>query len=413
MTTPNELAGLIERLRRQAKREAACYDAIPQCVSFVGVEDTASWQAADMLERLSPTEATEPLVERAKELLAQSFERSGEQGCADGVRRGKMPGHGTPLWMDQALSAICAALSSSISNAPTDSGEVVQAAKRETLADCLERILSERGAAAVMNDGETEGAVMRRVVRHNQALAQIVGEQWPTILAALRDHRLAFSRPEPLGDEALVERVAAAIEDVAPSHHIKLIGLIDGVSTYRLTVGDEEPREFVGVDAYSQASEHLGHLIRLARARAAITALYTLPAADGPRGFCNKCGYSGPLSNEEFLGQHKRPGDGQDCNYSAVAIPAPATDAGQSADSLVEAAKHMLVRGAEPTDAKTAEMARLALGRWLAWPDAARDGPVEVDNSKVCSWLQGVPAALAKAGQITSLSKSPSDGEGV
>lgn len=50
-----------------------------------------------------------------------------------------------------------------------------------------------------------------------------------------------------------------------------------------------------------------------------------------------------------------------------------------------------------PTDAITAEAARLALGRWLAWPDAARDGPVETDNAKVCSWLQGVPAALAAA----------------
>lgn len=52
-------------------------------------------------------------------------------------------------------------------------------------------------------------------------------------------------------------------------------------------------------------------------------------------------------------------------------------------------------RGAEPTDAETAAAARRALGTWLSWPDAARDGVPAVDNGKVCSWLQGVPSRLA------------------
>ncbi|OAH36967.1 hypothetical protein AX777_18180 [Sphingobium yanoikuyae] len=38
--------------------------------------------------------------------------------------------------------------------------------------------------------------------------------------------------------------------------------------------------------------------------------------------------------------------------------------------------------------------AHKALGEWLAWPDAARDGPAPVDDSKVLSWLGGVAQKL-------------------
>lgn len=109
-TTPNEVAGLIKRLRRQAKREVAYYDAIPQCVSFVGVEDTASWQAADMLERLSPTEATEPRVERVHPSLeiCIQFDETGQH-----IRKWSR----VPFVGGECLYSHPAALSASISNA--------------------------------------------------------------------------------------------------------------------------------------------------------------------------------------------------------------------------------------------------------------------------------------------------------
>lgn len=47
------------------------------------------------------------------------------------------------------------------------------------------------------------------------------------------------------------------------------------------------------------------------------------------------------------------------------------------------------------SDAQLAAAARKALGEWLAWPDAPRDGPVPVDNEKTESWLHGLPNALA------------------
>lgn len=50
------------------------------------------------------------VADRAKELLAEAFERSGEMRCAESVRRGHTPGFGTPLWMDQALDALTRAL---------------------------------------------------------------------------------------------------------------------------------------------------------------------------------------------------------------------------------------------------------------------------------------------------------------
>lgn len=71
-----------------------------------------------------------------------------------------------------------------------------------------------------------------------------------------------------------IERVALAMEEATPGHHIQLVGLADGVSTYRATVGDEEPREFVGVDAYSQASHYVERFTKIARTRAAIAALH-------------------------------------------------------------------------------------------------------------------------------------------
>lgn len=50
--------------------------------------------------------------------------------------------------------------------------------------------------------------------------------------------------------------------------------------------------------------------------------------------------------------------------------------------------------------------AHKALGEWLAWPDAARDGPVAVDDEKVLSWLSGLPNKLA------ALSQPPEASEG-
>lgn len=47
------------------------------------------------------------------------------------------------------------------------------------------------------------------------------------------------------------------------------------------------------------------------------------------------------------------------------------------------------------SDAVIAAKARKALGTWLAWPDAARDGPTPVTNEQVESWLHGLPNRLA------------------
>jgi hypothetical protein len=76
--------------------------------------------------RIASTTPTDEAVEAsdlAKELLAQSFERSGEQKCAEAVRRGKVAGFGTPLWMDEALFAIRTALHTALST-PTDATAV-------------------------------------------------------------------------------------------------------------------------------------------------------------------------------------------------------------------------------------------------------------------------------------------------
>lgn len=48
-----------------------------------------------------------------------------------------------------------------------------------------------------------------------------------------------------------------------------------------------------------------------------------------------------------------------------------------------------------PDDTIIAAAARQALGEWLAWPDAGRDGPREVTNERVKSWLSGLPNKLA------------------
>lgn len=53
-------------------------------------------------------------------------------------------------------------------------------------------------------------------------------------------------------------------------------------------------------------------------------------------------------------------------------------------------------------DSVIAAKAREALGTWLAWPDAPRDGPRPVTNEQVESWLHGIPARLA------ALQKGPS-----
>ena len=64
---------------------------------------------------------------RARELLAAEFEASGRADIAIDVRRGHAEGHCTPLWMDEALRAIEAALRSTggegwqdIATAPKD-----------------------------------------------------------------------------------------------------------------------------------------------------------------------------------------------------------------------------------------------------------------------------------------------------
>jgi hypothetical protein len=101
-----------------------------------------------------------------------------------------------PFVGGECLYAHPAALSSSISNAPTDSGEVIQA-DREAAASLIEAYWS----------GSDES--MMKLAKSYRA-----GHSQGVFARAFRDHRLAFSRPEPVGDEALVERVARAM---APS----------------------------------------------------------------------------------------------------------------------------------------------------------------------------------------------------
>lgn len=48
-----------------------------------------------------------------------------------------------------------------------------------------------------------------------------------------------------------------------------------------------------------------------------------------------------------------------------------------------------------PSDEEIAAAARQSLGEWLAWPDAGRDGPREVTNEQVKSWLSGLPNKIA------------------
>jgi hypothetical protein len=46
-------------------------------------------------------------------------------------------------------------------------------------------------------------------------------------------------------------------------------------------------------------------------------------------------------------------------------------------------------------DSALAAAARNALGTWLSWPDAPRDGPRPVTNEQTESWLHGLPNKLA------------------
>lgn len=55
------------------------------------------------------------------------------------------------------------------------------------------------------------------------------------------------------------------------------------------------------------------------------------------------------------------------------------------------------------SDLVVAHSARRALGTWLAWPDAPRDGPVNVTNEQVENWLSGLPNALATTRPVPGL----------
>ncbi len=139
MTTPNELAGLIERLRND-KGTTPYY-----------TRRQLMLEAADMLEQLSPTKAPEPLVERYS--YQQLFDAI---AAATRIEMG-----GTAIGV--SVKDFHAALSSSISNAeavdfqgrpltpisedgffPTtateDSGEVVQADVHEVVCIALQRL---------------------------------------------------------------------------------------------------------------------------------------------------------------------------------------------------------------------------------------------------------------------------------
>jgi Lar family restriction alleviation protein len=132
---------------------------------------------------------------------------------------------------------------------PTDSGEVVQASDTEHL------------LAAWTNYDPPQ--IVREIARLRHAFFS----GWE----AFRDHRLAFSRPELVGDEALVERVAGIIDPTTAQLRIELA-----------------KRESIGFPDLGKAQELADErwTLALEKAHAAIQA-----------------------------------------------IPAPATDAGQSADS--------------------------------------------------------------------------------
>lgn len=62
-------------------------------------------------------------------------------------------------------------------------------------------------------------------------------------------------------------------------------------------------------------------------------------------------------------------------------------------DELAMVARHRTTQTAAAVRIRDA--AHRALGEWMAWPDAARDGPAKVDDDKVVSWLSGLPRTLA------------------
>lgn len=129
MTTPNEVAGLIERLRDRCTFE---WKGLQQ----VRIPNLLCAQAADMLERLSPTEATEPLVEQKP--VAWMYHHPGdlEQGWQRYSFERRIQSYEGMSCNEEDAGVIetplYAALSSSISNAEAeDSGEVVQAGAKE------------------------------------------------------------------------------------------------------------------------------------------------------------------------------------------------------------------------------------------------------------------------------------------
>lgn len=62
--------------------------------------------------------------------------------------------------------------------------------------------------------------------------------------------------------------------------------------------------------------------------------------------------------------------------------------------ALAALASDTIGNGVVPSDTVIAAKAREALGTWLAWPDAPRDGIRPVTNEQVESWLAGLPNRL-------------------
>lgn len=97
----------------------------------------------------------------------------------------------------------------------------------------------------------------------------------------------------------LVEKIAIAIEsaDAAFGYSIRLVRLVDGESTYSLTMPGHDEALF---SSYDDAAEEMADTRKYARARAVLAALCVSTRADPVGPVCGLCKGHGTLDYAQF-----------------------------------------------------------------------------------------------------------------
>jgi hypothetical protein len=123
--------------------------------------------------------ALKPCPDLAVELLARAFEEIGEDRIAEDVRRGRKPGHCTPLNMDPALSAIRAALAIVEPPPPADAEALARRIVREFRPEGWPAKEAEIARAIARASHAQEAALLARADRYmaERDAAQLASQQ--------------------------------------------------------------------------------------------------------------------------------------------------------------------------------------------------------------------------------------------